>query len=166
MQPEDIRCLYLRQLKFGGPIRTLGEWQQLFPAMYKTLVDRAKTVPYDTLPITYNVLGKHIGLPYIPGYAWWPLKMACMLGACAEFEYSQGRPMITSIVVNTDTMKPGQGFWGLDGIPNNLRLYSRHQDYLNAAGKDDRRDAFWIQEMKHVSEFWKNSSVLRPELPE
>ena len=159
MEPDDIEQLYLRQLENGGPIRSRDEWQQLLPAMYDALVRRAKTVSYDFLPVTYGDLGAEIGLPFIPDYLWWPLKMAHLLGACAKFEHTNGRPMLTSSVISNDTGQPGQGFWGIDGVPANLQIYAGHQEYLTGAGTDDQREVFWIHAMRGVDDFWKNHEV-------
>lgn len=154
MEYEDIERLFNRQLQRGGPIQDAEEWHELVPAMYEALIERAKTTPYDSLPISYSELGAWIGLPFVPDSKWWPLKMAHLLGACAFFEHTNERPMITSIVVNNETKRPGQGFWGIDGIPSKLRLESAHEDQLSGLVRSELRDEFWIQAMKAVYEYW------------
>ena len=159
MNPDDIRQLYCRQRRNGGPITTLVEWQQLLPAMYKTLVSRARTVPYDLLPITYKDVGAQIDLKFVPDNVWWRLKMACLLGACAKFEYTHDRPMLTSIVISSETGTPGQGFWGIDAVPPNLRIDARHQDHLKGVGRDAQREALWVQAMRKVHDIWTNPEL-------
>jgi len=155
MKPEDIERLYRRQLDNGGPIRSFDEWQLLLPIMHESLVTRAQTVTYDQLPISYHELGNLIGLLWNPESEWWPLKMAHLLGACAEYERENMRPMLTAIVVNAQTLQPGQGFWGLDDVPAALRLNAGDQVYLEAIGRDERRDMFWIQEMTRLGAYLK-----------
>ena len=81
--------------------------------------------------------------------------MSRLLGACATFEYEHGRPMLTSIVVSGKSLQPGKGFWTIQGIPIALRMKVADQEGLDSLSKDDRREAFWIQEMRKVDSFWK-----------
>lgn len=103
------------------------EWELLVRKAYHELIHRARTVQYNQIPITYAQLGGKIGLTVISD--WFHLKIAWVLYACATLAYRRGFPLITALVVNSDTGQPGGGFWSLDGIPQELyRPSSREVD--------------------------------------
>lgn len=65
-----------------------------------------------------------------------------ILGEICEYEYSQGRPLLSAIVVNKATGMPSEGFWGLSAIPRNLT--------------DRQRPVFWAKELVKVINYWQS----------
>ncbi len=78
------------------------------------------------LPLTGNLMGKETGQ---------------VLGEVAEDEHSQGRPLLSAVVVGTSG-RPGPGFFTL----------ARQLGKI-AAGQDE--DEFWRAELNHVYETWR-----------
>ena len=158
-QPIDqisLKKLFESEYAAGGIIRDLSEWNKYVPKAHEALIRRAQAVSFDRLPISYGELGGKIAL-FSPDY--FPLKIAAILWGCSEFEHAQGRPLITSIVVNQDTNQPGMGFWGVSGIPASLRKATSLKDDLTAGFcLDDKRQEFWVNEMRRVSDYW-NSKI-------
>jgi hypothetical protein len=61
-----------------------------------------------------------------------------IVGNLSEFEHSQGRPYISAIVVHksgSDRGYPGGGFFGLTGIPKNVRRYGGYSNPLSVDEK-------------------------------
>ena len=67
------------------------------------------------------------------------------LGHVSMYEVEHGRPMLSALVVNADTRKPGDGFAKL----------ARH---LGLEAKDD--DDFWRSELGRVVEFWSADDLV------
>jgi hypothetical protein len=131
-----------------------NEWAKTVKRAYAELIDIAQRMPYDRITVTYSELGQRIGL--FPLSDWFHLKIAWTLGACATYASVQGLPMITALVVNSETGQPGKGFWGLEGIPVHLRKTTRIEDItpFNISGE---RDAFWIEELRRIDIWGKTA---------
>jgi len=67
-----------------------------------------------------------------------------ILGDICEHEHSQGRPLLSAVVVNKATGMPSEGFWGLSGIPSNLT--------------NRQRPVFWARELIRVINYWQEHS--------
>lgn len=63
-----------------------------------------------------------------------------LLDEINRHEHTNGRPLISAIVVQKDTLRPGQGFFKLSHV---LGLFT---------GND--KDAFYIQELRKVHDYW------------
>lgn len=153
MNEEELRALWEEQLREGGPIRDWEEWKDKVSGAYSELVRRAKELNFDEMPITYGELGSKIGL--YPDPDWFQLKIAHIVGACSKYEHRQGRPLISALVVNKDTYRPGKGFWGLEGILPRLRKVVRIED-ITPEWLDKDRDDFWVKELKKIDKEWKH----------
>lgn len=152
----SLENLFKRQFDAGGIIRDLPEWRKYVPKAQEALIRRAQTISFDKLPIEYSALGGKIGL-YSQTY--FHLKIAAILWACSEFEHSKGRPLITSIAVNKETMQPGKGFWSVSGIPAKLGKPMSWKDDMTVGERMDfDREVFWIEEIRRVSEYWLSRS--------
>ena len=128
------------------------EWIDKVKKAYCQLIKRAKESPYDRITITYGELGSNIGL--LPITDWFPLKMGWIVGACSQYEHQCGRPLLSALVVNSDTGQPGKGFWGLPGIPPQLRKVTKIEDATPVV-IDGERDKFWVEELKQIDKYWK-----------
>jgi len=147
------------------------EWELYVKKAYPVLVTTAKEGGY----ITYGALGQKIGL-YSPDY--FPKKIGEVAGGCSLYEWEEGRPLISAIVVRGDEdweeaweMKnrldlgpgrPGLGFWGFPSMPDDLR-----KDYWEDRGKappehvQARRIEFWDREVKKVHNYWRKREQAR-----
>lgn len=68
-----------------------------------------------------------------------------ILGEISMFEYDQGRPLLSAIVVHADDLTPGRGFFHL----------ARQLGLLG--GHDDRSETtFFVNEVKKVYRYWGN----------
>lgn len=72
-------------------------------------------------------------------------KIAHILGEISTFENTQGRPMLSALVVLAEYQYPGDGFFKL---ARELGLYHGHKDLENME--------FFVQEAKKVYAYWKN----------
>ena len=152
MDTNRLKSIYAKHSDEGCVIITWDEWVEKVTKAYAELVRRAKSVPYDQITITYSELGKRIGLH--PLSEWFHLKIAWILYACATYAYEDGLPMITALVVNSETGQPGKGFWGLDGIPVRLRKVTKIEDITPFAISGERDD-FWVAELKRIDRWGK-----------
>jgi hypothetical protein len=64
-----------------------------------------------------------------------------ILGEISTREHNDGRPMLSVVVVQSETLYPGKGFFNL----------ARELDLHH--GEDDL--AFFVKELKKVHEYWK-----------
>lgn len=64
-----------------------------------------------------------------------------LLGVISRQEHRSGRPMLSSIVVQSEGGRPGKGFFTLAA---ELRLFDQA----------DEEDAFWALEVGRTFEFW------------
>ena len=153
MDENELRVIFLSHQKQGC---FLGweEWKEKVEGTHSHLIDRAKETPYDHITITYGELGEKIGL--YPLSEWFHLKIGWIVGACSEYEYQQGRLLISALVVNSETGQPGKGFWGLPGIPIHLRKVTKIED-ITPYSLDEERDRFWVEQLKLIDEYWKRN---------
>jgi len=154
MDITRLRGIFAKHSREGCVIATWEEWVEMATGAYAELMRRAKYVPYDQITITYSELGKKIGL--FPLSEWFHLKIAWILYACATYAYQDKLPLITAIVVNSETGQPGKGFWGLDGIPIRLRKVTKIED-ITPFEISGERDTFWVAELKKIDKWAKGA---------
>ena len=151
MNEEELKALWERHRK-GRGFLPWDEWKDKVGRAYIELLKIAKEVPYNYMRITYGQLGVRIGLP--PLTDWFPLKMGYICGACSVYEHEHDRPLISALVVNEETNRPGKGFWGLLGIPTHLRKDVGIED-ITIFKLDEDRESFWINEIRQIDKCWK-----------
>ena len=153
----DIEVLtrIFRAHQSKGCFMPRDEWEENVRSAYAELLRIAQTEPYSRITVTYSELGRRIGL--FPVSAWFHLKIAWILYACATYAEAQGLPLITALVVNSETGQPGMGFWALEGVPAHLRKEARIEDTapLQISGE---RDAFWVGELRRIDMWGKGGS--------
>jgi len=154
MDSAILRKIYASHIKQGCFMKW-QEWNDLVEKAYSVLVDRAKTKPYREIAITYGELGSKIGL--YPLSDWFHLKIGWIVGACSEYEYEFDRPLISALVVNSETYQSGKGFWGLPGIPADLQKKVKIEDSTPLKLTGDR-DKFWINQLKEIDLHWKSAA--------
>ena len=66
---------------------------------------------------------------------------ADILNPITHYDHQHGRPMLSALVVNAKTKKPGDGFWILAGI---LSLFKVGEDHYR----------FWMSERARVRNYW------------
>ena len=69
-------------------------------------------------------------------------KLVELLDEIARFEHSEGRPLLTAVVVNKYTLRPGKGFFELAVELGLMKA------------KDDR-DIFYVNELDRVYHQWR-----------
>ena len=47
--------------------------------------------------------------------------LGAIVGACSEYEAANDRPLLSSIIINRDTRKPGSGFFYLSKVPASFK---------------------------------------------
>ena len=106
---------------FDAGVPPFNEWSEFstyvngaYPALIETA--RRKSL------ITYSELAARIGLPI---KEWFQVKVGTILGTCSCYDHDEGRPLISSIVVNSETKLPGRGLVRTQDIGN--RLLSGHR---------------------------------------
>ncbi|TET18177.1 MAG: hypothetical protein E3J75_00750 [Dehalococcoidia bacterium] len=152
MNEEELKSLWERHRQRGGIIRSWEEWKDKVGKAYIELIKIAKEIPYDLMRITYGKLGARIGL--YPLSELFQLKIGHIVGACSVYEHEHGRPLISALVVNEETNRPGKGFWGLPGIPPHLRKNIGIED-ITVFKLDEGRESFWINQIKQIDKCWK-----------
>ncbi len=152
MDTDTLRRIFEDHSK-KGCFMPWDEWEEKVRKAYAKLIDVAESVPYDRITITYSELGQRIDL--FPLSDWFHLKIAWILGGCAAYASEHGLPMITALVVNSETGQPGKGFWGLEGIPAHLKKATTIEDItpFNISGE---RDQFWIEELRRINAWGKS----------
>ena len=151
MDEDMLLKVYNRQKELGCFL-DWAEWREKVEKAYFELVKRAKHMPYDRITITYAELGRDIGL--FPLSEWFHLKIGWIVGACSVYEYHFNRPLLSALVVSADTNRPGNGFWGLSGIPARLRKAVKIED-TTSSQVDTERERFWLEELKRIDRYWK-----------
>jgi hypothetical protein len=113
-------------------------WNEL-----RTLASGLTTIDAEEHCISYKQLGRRVD----PNGTWhYPMTRPPFrglneaLGHVSKYEAAHGRPLLSALVVNEDTRKPGSGF-------------------VNMAVTDLRRevadpDEFWREELARVVSFW------------
>jgi hypothetical protein len=133
----------------GFVIVTWEEFRDLVEKAYPLLVDAAKKERF----ITYGEVGGKIGLYFDSEY--FKLKIGFVVGACSDYEAIKGRPLISAIVINSITKYPGQGFWGLSRMPDNIRLDIQYSDIESGYKMTNEMLDFWTSEVKRIFDWWK-----------
>lgn len=151
MDTEQLQKIYAKH-KQEGCFMDWEEWEPLVRQAYVELINHTKSMTYDYITMTYAELGKKIGL--YPLSEWFHLKIAWILHACAAYAYKEGFPMITAMVVNSDTGQPGKGFWGLEGIPRHLRKVTKIED-ITPYKIFGEMDTFWVGELRKIDRWGK-----------
>jgi len=143
------------------------EWECYVRKAYPVLVTTAKK---EGEYIKYGTLGQMIGL-YSPEY--FAKKIGEIAGGCSLYEWQEGRPLISAIVVHGEEIweeerimenrldlgsgRPGLGFWGLPGTG---RLSKNHWEDKGKAPPEyiqEQRIIFWDQEVGKVRNYWKKA---------
>jgi len=110
--------------------------------IYCKLIDMARKT---ATPINYDPIAEIMGKS--PGERmgkYWPKETGHLLGEISDFEHSNGRPMLSALVINKGTEKPGEGFFKL----------ARHLGKLKSVSEKDEKP-FWEQELQAVYDAWK-----------
>ncbi len=82
--------------------------------------------------------------------------LGAIVGACSEYEAANDRPLLSSIIINRDTRKPGSGFFYLSKVPASLSRRNWEDKNLRPPEIVMRqRDAFWLHEVQKVHEWWQ-----------
>jgi len=116
------------------------EWKEKVSTAYLELIRVARA----RKTITYGELGYgKLGI----SEEWLLPKIGWIVGACSEYEFVEGHPLLSSVVVSAETNMPGKGYWGLPGIPNHLR----RREWQGQIGKPElveaERERFWVAEL-------------------
>jgi len=151
LEIQKLERIYTRHTS-KGCFMPWDEWEQKIRSACCELLRIAQQVPYDQITITYAELGRRIDL--FPLSDWFHLKIAWILYACADYAYDEGYPLITALVVNSETGQPGKGFWGLRGIPAHLRKVTKIED-ITPFRISGERDKFWVAELKQIDKWGK-----------
>ena len=152
MDNQLLEAIYTKHAS-EGCFMPWDEWEEKVRKAYAELIRIAKVVPYNRITVTYSELGQRIGL--FPLSDWFHLKIAWILYACATYAYKQGSPMITALVVNSETGQPGKGFWGIEGIPVHLKKVTKIDD-ITPFKISGERDKFWVEELKRIDRWGKD----------
>ncbi|MEO0068907.1 MAG: hypothetical protein ABIK23_07275 [candidate division WOR-3 bacterium] len=138
----------LREIFSEGmpPFREWEEFRTYVLRTYPILIQNAR----ERRLITYSEIANQIGLPF---NEWFPLKIGAIVGACSCYEHREGRPLISSIVINGETCRPGNGYWGLPGIPSDL-VRRGAIGSVDEGGWTGRHWEFWVNEVNRVFEYW------------
>lgn len=65
-----------------------------------------------------------------------------ILGDISDYEWNQGRPLLSAIAVSKVKGMPNPGFWGLAAVPPNLT--------------ERQRPIFWAREVMKVINYWQS----------
>lgn len=87
-------------------------------------------------------LRKEFGIQIEP----WSVALANLLGNISESEHKQGNPLLSAVVVNKDTLKPGDGFFKL---AKELGLFK------GSLNSQSDKDTFFINELNRVFDLWE-----------
>ncbi|MGA2367280.1 MAG: hypothetical protein ABSF74_01725 [Dehalococcoidia bacterium] len=148
-----LRTIYDQQ-RAHGCFLEWPEWNEKVKKAYFELVKAAR----NKTEIQYGELGRLIGIPTFPDYEWFHLKIAWILGACSEYELEDGHPILSSIAVSKDTMRPSKGYWGFSTMPSyllELNWESAHKEPPKSI--QDQRESFWIAEVKSLYQYWEKN---------
>lgn len=65
-----------------------------------------------------------------------------LLDEISSFEYDEGRPLLSAVVIRQDTNIPGNGFFT---HATRLDIHAQHDNML-----------FFVQELRRVHDFWRD----------
>ena len=103
------------------------------------IYDLAKAAARNATTIPYSFVASVIGLDMDN-----PVhrnELAAILDEVSRTEHTRGRPMLSAVVVHTDDLRPGQGFFTLA------------EDLGEFDGTDE--ETFFLAELKRVHEAWQ-----------
>lgn len=106
----------------------------------RELIDFVKIGDSNASFVRYQPLADKFGVPY--GNIGERERLHTMLGHISEYEFQNGRPLLSVIVVTGD-LTPGQGFFKLART-------------LGKQRPDEDNDSFHIQERRVLFNYWKN----------
>lgn len=113
--------------------------------MHRAIYQRLKEVAREEDVIFYADVAKIAGLDIDnPGHRWNVLPN--ILDEISTYEHQQGRPLLSAVVVQKATHRPGKGFFKM----------ARERGCLQ---EGDDEDAFFICELKRVHEYWKDEGA-------
>jgi len=104
---------------------------------------RLQAIAYERHVVFYGEVADWVGLDL--GSPYGRRRIGEVLGEVSEREFREGRPLLSAIVVSSDTMAPGAGFFEL---VKRLRLT-----------QGDDREAFHVEELRRVHEYWSHGGV-------
>ena len=123
---------------FGMTSKYIGT--HTFDKVYCELINVARSRNI----INYIKVANIMGLPpETPMGHQWVNKTGKILGEICKYEHAHDRPMLSAIVVRTDTEQPGIGFSAL----------ARELDKLESSSPDDEK-SFWKHEIEKVYKCW------------
>lgn len=86
--------------------------------------------------------------------------LGAIVGACSEYEAANDRPLLSSIVINRDTRKPGSGFFYLSTVPPALSRKNWEDNNVRPPEIVMRqRDVFWLHEVQKVHQWWQKQPL-------
>ena len=86
--------------------------------------------------------------------------LGAIVGACSEYDAVNDRPLLSSIVINRDTRKPGLGFFYLSKVPPSLSRKNWEDREIRPPEIVTRqRDMFWLNEVQKVHEWWQKADI-------
>ena len=107
--------------------------------------------------ITYGDLMREFRIPR--GHRNPGIGIGAVAGAISEVEHSQGRPMLSAIVVRADSRTraspqghPGGGFLGLDAIPASLKRSPSAQQIAALTAEEQK---YVREEQERVWRYWR-----------
>lgn len=110
--------------------------------IYCILIDMARN---KCNPINYDPIAEIMGKPAGKKMGnHWAKETGHLLGEICDFENSNGRPMLSALVIRPDIGIPGKGFFELADEFGKLKSFS-----------DYDKKAFWEQELQAVYALWK-----------
>jgi len=149
LDTQRLERIYHNQVSRG----CFMEWQEWEEKVRKAYVELVKTAK-GCRTVTYAELG--IGKLRI-SLDWLQAKIGWIAGACSEYELEEENPLLSSIVISSDTNRPGAGYWGFPNMPTNLlsnNWEDRHRNPPEPVLAE--RETFWISEVKEVYKHWQN----------
>ena len=155
MDTNILKRICAKHRSEGCFIVSWDEWEDKVRKAYAELINIAQKVPYDQITVTYSELGRRIDLFHLSDN--FHLKIAWILYACATYAFEHDLPLITALVVNSETHQPGKGFWGLEGIPVQLRKVTKIED-ITPFKISGERDKFWVEELRKIDMWGKTTN--------
>ena len=146
MDEEKLRTIHNQHVTLGCFL-DWAEWKEKVADAYSELIRIAR----EGRLITYGELG--IGTLRIP-LDWLYLEIGWIAGACSDYECMESRPLISAVVVNKVSGRPGKRFWALQGIPSRLRISANIGDWASYKIDLDQ-DEFWVKEVGKVYKQWR-----------
>ena len=121
-------------------VEVFGMTSKYFNKVYCELINVARNKNIINYKKIANIMGLSLEDP-MGNY--WANETGKILGEICEYEHTHGRPMLSAIVVRTDTGQPGPGFSEL----------ARKLEKLKSSSPDDEK-VFWEREIEEVYKSW------------